>query len=147
MATPQQVKNIDMILTYLLLKKLTQPIVQSKAYKEGLVDASGSVLREPRSPIEEMAMTLLDKVVFQLKRLLGPRVIKLNKFLYLQTLNNNFYNKLVVRGTIDQRAEILRIIKDMKTIQEKYNIEDIDTLMYSLLSEVMEDFDADKQLC
>ena len=139
MATPEQVKNIDMILTYLLLKKLTQPITQSKAYKLGLCDAAGSVLREPFGEAEESALTILDKVVFQLKRLLGARAVKLNRFLYLQTLNNNFYNKLVVRGSITQRAEILRIIKDVKTIQEKYNLENTEELLYSMLSEALEE--------
>jgi len=126
--------NIDTILTYILIKKLITPIVRSKAYKLGLINNAGKQLREANTEEERGAFTLLDKVVFKLKRLLGTRLLNLNNFLYLQTINSDFYNKLMVKGSITQRAEIIRINQDVKTIKEKYNMSE-DDLVYTLLKE------------
>jgi len=41
---------------------------------------------------------------------------------------------LMVKGSITQRAEIIRINQDVKTIKEKYNMSD-DDLVYTLLKE------------
>ena len=40
------------------------------------------------------------------------------------------YNKLMVKGNVDQRAEIIRLNKDIKSLQEKYGkpIEELLTL-------------------
>lgn len=126
--------NIDTILTYILIKKLVTPIVRSKAYKLGLINNAGKQLREAQTEEERGSFTLLDKVVFKLKRLLGTRLLNLNNFLYIQTINNDFYNKLIVKGSITQRAEIIRINQDVKTIKEKYNMSEED-LIYTLLKE------------
>lgn len=120
--------NIDTILSYILIKKLVTPIVRTDAYKLGLVNNAGKVIREPETPNEVGAMTLLDKVAFKLKRLLGSKLLNLNNFLYLQTINNDFYNKLVVKGSITQRAEIRRILRDVKGIKEKYDIDETDVI-------------------
>jgi hypothetical protein len=131
-------QNIDTIMSYILVKKLVTPIVRTDAYKLKLVNQSGKVIREPENDKEHEALTLLDRIVFKLKRLLGLKLLNLNNFLFLQTINNDFYNKLVVRGTIKQRAEIQRIVKDVKGIKEKYNLEN-DDVIYSLLREELEE--------
>jgi hypothetical protein len=134
MAAQDHKSNIDTIISYLLIKKFVQPIVRSDAYKLKLVNGAGKVIKEPSNSREEEALTLLDRLVFKLKRLLGNRLLNLNNFLYLQTINNDFYSKLVVRGTIKQRSEIKRIAKDVKGIKEKYDLNN-DDLIYSLLKE------------
>lgn len=127
-------QNIDTILSYILVKKLVTPIVNTKAYKLGLVNNAGKVIKEPKSEKEKDALTLLDKIVFKLKRLLGTRLLNLRNFLYLQVINNDFYSKLIVKGSIKQRAEILRIVKDVKNMRERYNI-DTESLICVLLEE------------
>jgi len=112
----EQKENIDNILTYILIKKLVTPIVKTPAYRLGLVNAAGKIIKKPKTDEEMMALTTLDKIIFKLKRLLGGKLLILNSFLYLSTLNNDMYNKLVVRGTINQRAEILRIKNDVDKI-------------------------------
>jgi hypothetical protein len=129
--------EIDTIMSFILIKKIVTPITQTKAFKLGLVNGAGKVLREPKSDEENESLTLLDRIVFKMKRLLNTKLLNLNNFLYLQTINNDFYNKLIVRGTIKQRAEILRITKDVKNIQEKYNI-DTEELICSLIKEELE---------
>jgi alanine racemase len=144
MSNNEQIKNIDTILTYILIKKLVTPIVKTQAYKFGLVDVTGKVIKEPTNPAEEVALTSLDKIVFKLKRMLGSKLLILNKFIYLQTINNAVYDKLMVKGSILQRTEVKRIVKDLSTIQEKYG-KDVDEIIYSLLIETLEDDSNDKE--
>lgn len=136
MATNEQIKNIDTIITYLLIKKLVTPIVKTKAFKIGLINSTGKIIKDP-TPEEEINLTVLDKLVLKLKRLVGTKLLTLNNFLYLQNTNNNMYDKLFVKGSITQRAEIKRIVKDIKTFQEDNNLQ-IDQIVYSLLSEDLE---------
>lgn len=134
------INNIDSIISYLLIRKLICPIIKSKAYQLGLVDITGKLIKEPSNPTEESALTVLDKLVFKLKRLLGTKLLVLNKFMYINTLNNSMYDKLNVKGNINQRTEIKKMINDIRNLQESNNINE-DELLYSLLSESLEQLD------
>ena len=138
MASAKHKGDVDTIMSYILVKKLVTPIVRTDAYKMKLVNGAGKVIREPENDKEHGSLTLLDRIVFKLKRLLGSKLLNLNNFLYLTTLSNDFYNKLVVRGTIRQRAEIKRIQKDVKGIKEKYNC-DLEDILMGLLNEDLRD--------
>jgi chemotaxis signal transduction protein len=132
----KQRNDIDSIITFILVKKLVTPIVRSDAYKLGLVNNSGKILREPVGEDEREALTILDKIVFKLKRLLGNKIINLQSFLYLQTMNQQMYNKLIVKGSVENRAEILRIVKDVKRISESAGKSFDDVLMCILKEEI-----------
>lgn len=138
MPTPEQKNNIDTILSYLLIKKLVTPITRSRGYKLGIVNNVGKMLREPTSD-EKSEFTLLDKISMKLKRLLGSKLLQFNSFLYLSTMNNDFYNKLVVRGSVTQRAEIQRIVKDVAKLGESYNISFDEMLQCVLTEELLND--------
>lgn len=127
-------ENIDNIITYIFIKKLVTPIVKSDAYRLGLVNNAGRMVKRPETDEEQKAFTLLDKLIFKLKRLLGGKLINLNSFLYLTTLSNDFYNKLISRGSVNQRSEIIRIKKDMEKLSEKYDM-DINGLIETLMVE------------
>jgi hypothetical protein len=140
MAINKDKSNIDVVVSYLLIKKLSTPIVRTEAYKLKLVNVAGKVIKEPSTDKERSALTLLDRLVFKLKRLLGTKIVNLNQFLYLQTLQNDFYNKLIIRGSVEQRAEIKRINNDVKKINEKYD-KTIEDLLVLLIHEQLEDED------
>jgi hypothetical protein len=127
-----QKENLDSIITYLVIKKLVTPIVKHPAYAKGLVNNAGMKIKDPETVEEKKSLTVLDKLIFKIKRLLGGKLVSLNSFLYLSTLSNEFYNKLVVKGSVNQRAEIIRIKKDIERLSESYNISEeelIDTLI------------------
>jgi len=119
--TDKDRSNIDSVLTYILIKKLITPIIKTKAYKLGLVDKVGHSLKKPETSEEKTALSVFDKFIFKLKRLLGGKVMNLHRFLYLQTLNNDFYSKLLVKGSVENRAEIKRIKKGVEGLAEKYD--------------------------
>jgi hypothetical protein len=114
--------NLDSVITYVLLKKLVTPIVRTKAFRMKLVDGAGKQLKEPATDAEKEAYTILDKIVFKIKRLLGGKLGSLFSFMYVGTLSNDYYNKLLVKGTVDQRAEIMRIKTDVRKLGEQYHM-------------------------
>jgi len=62
----------DAIITYAILKKFNTPVKDTKAYKLGLVDDNGMPTRKSRYDHTETARdayTLLDRLVFKLKRM------------------------------------------------------------------------------
>lgn len=130
-------QNIDSIITFLLIKKLITPFTSTEAYKLGLIDLNGKIIKVPETDKEKDALTILDRVIFKLKRLLGNKIINFNKFMYLKTLNVNMYDKLNVKGTVEQRAEIIRINKDIQQMQEKYNM-GFDDILQIVLNESLE---------
>jgi hypothetical protein len=128
--------NLDAIITYVLLKKLCTPIVKSPAYIMGIVNASGKVVKRPSTDEEKISFTILDEIVFWLKRNLGGKVAQLNSFLYTLTSGNNFYNKLVAIGSVEQRAEIIRIKKDVAKLSESLGYSTYDMLKMMIREEV-----------
>ena len=65
--------TVDAVIIFRILKKLTTPFDETEAYRLGVIDKNGSVLIKPSSRTSEQktAMTLLDRLVFNLKRLLA----------------------------------------------------------------------------
>lgn len=62
---------VDIYLVYEFLKRLVTPFDQTQAFKLGLIDASGKRLKKAESTQEKEAMGYFDRLVFNLKRLLG----------------------------------------------------------------------------
>ena len=136
--------NIDSILAFILVKKICTPINQSEAYKKNLVSSSGKVIREPQSIDDKNSLTLLDRVVFKLKRLLGGKITIFNSFLYTTVNTQNYYSKLVSRGSVEQRAEIQKLERGLKQLAESCNMT-VDQMFGSLINEELNQLE-DKKL-
>jgi len=131
-------QDVDALVTYLFLKKLMTPVFNTEAFRLKLVDNAGRVVKEPVTPQEKSALTLLDKLILKMKRLLGTRVSNLYNCLYLQTLGQNVYNNLIVMGSTAQRYEMKKIAKDFKRLQESYDIP-MEDVVYNILTEEIAD--------
>jgi len=134
LSNKEQRARIDDVLSYAVIKKLVTPVKKTDAYKLGLVDSVGKIIKKPVTDEEEMALTLFDKFMFKLKRLLGSKISQLNNFLFVHTLSNDFYNQIIVKGGVENRSEIKRIRRDIDKLSEKYDI-DIDDMMMILSHE------------
>ena len=67
-------RAIDLFVTYRFLKLLVTPFDKQDAFKFGIIDKDGKVLRKARSlrlGKEKRAYTLLHRLVFNFKRILG----------------------------------------------------------------------------
>mgnify|MGYP003635849681 FL=1 len=65
------VNYVDAAIIFRILMKLVTPFDKTKAFDLGLVDEKGKSLKKAKTGEEKSAMTLLDRMVFNLKRLLG----------------------------------------------------------------------------
>lgn len=64
-------KSADTVYTFRILRLLTTPWNQLKAYKLGLIDDEGNVVRKPETSDEKSAYNLLHRLVFNLKKMLN----------------------------------------------------------------------------
>jgi len=64
---------IDTVIIFRILKKLVTPFNKTAAFKAGVIDAKGKILIKPgdRTANQKKTITLLDRMVFNLKRLLA----------------------------------------------------------------------------
>lgn len=65
------VNYIDAAIIFRILMKLVTPFNKTKAFELGLIDDKGKSLKKAKTSDEKGAMTLVDRMVFNLKRLLG----------------------------------------------------------------------------
>lgn len=65
-------KLLDTIVVFRILKRLTTPWEKTKAYKHGIIDKKGKILRKTKelTNAEKNDYTMLDRLVFNLKRTL-----------------------------------------------------------------------------
>jgi hypothetical protein len=139
----KKLQTIDAVVVLLIIKKLITPVIRTDAYKVGLVNSVGMVIRTPNNDSEKAMLTLLDRFVFKLKRLLGTKLVQLNDFLYVQS-SPNVYNQLQPSGNLEQRAEVIRISKDITRLQEQYKC-DREYLVNVLLNEETRNYEG--ELC
>ena len=67
-------RAIDLLITYRVIKMLVTPFESTEAYKLGIIDKNGKVLRKARTlstAKEKDSYTLLHRFVFNLKRLIN----------------------------------------------------------------------------
>ena len=65
---------VDLLITYRIVKGLSTPFDQTDAFKQGIIDKNGKVLIKSKDLTTEKqkdAYTVLDRFIFNMKRLLG----------------------------------------------------------------------------
>jgi hypothetical protein len=72
-----------------IMKTLATPIHETQAFKLGIVDASGAIIKHPETLEEQMAYTPIDAYIFKLKNLLGNKKDLLNNEIYLEAVSKN----------------------------------------------------------
>ena len=66
----------DTYMIYQVLKRLTTPFDETKAFELGLIDKDGKLLKKAKTTDEKKAYTYFDRFIFNLKRLLAKAGIK-----------------------------------------------------------------------
>ena len=66
-------RAVDLVITYRVIKLLVTPFERQEAYKQGIIDKDGNVLKKYRTlktTKEKQSYTILHRFVFNLKRIL-----------------------------------------------------------------------------
>ena len=110
-------RTIDLLITYRIVKGLTTPFDQTDAFKLGIIDKNGKVLRKAKdlnTEKEKEAYTVLDRFIFNMKRLL---------------------NKVSLGGTLGSFAVALAfILKENKELQKHKSL--IESTVVSYLKQI-----------
>lgn len=62
---------IDAAILLVLTKRLLTPLNKTDAYKLGLIDKKGKKIKDPVTPKEKDAFSMLNRLIIKIKRLLG----------------------------------------------------------------------------
>ena len=110
-------RTIDLLITYRIVKGLTTPFNQTNAFKNGIIDSNGKVLRKAKdlnTEEEKESYTVLDRFIFNIKRLL---------------------NKTGLQGTLGSFAVALAfILKEDKELQKHKSL--IESTVVSYLKQI-----------
>ena len=109
----------DTYMIYQVLKRLTTPFEDTKAFELGLIDKDGKVIKKAKSRDEKKAVTYFDRFIFNLKRLLHKVGLKSKFATYAAAL---FLLKEERNGYMPTDTEMLHGILE----EEKYLRENVD---------------------
>jgi hypothetical protein len=114
--------NSEALASYLVLKKLIMPTTQTEAYKLKLVDGSGNIIKVPETEDEKNALGMLDRLCFELRKIIGTKMNTFKDFLYLINTKDDYINNINSKNSILKRAEVMRLNKELSKLSENYDI-------------------------
>tara|TARA_Y100001970_G_scaffold95845_1_gene120697 strand:- start:647 stop:1120 length:474 start_codon:yes stop_codon:yes gene_type:complete len=103
-------RGVDLLIAYRVIKLLVTPFNRSPAFKQGIIDKDGKVLRPYRTlkaTADKQAYTMLHRFVFNLKRILAKVGIRgaLGSFAVATALllrENKHLDKTLIESTVIQ---------------------------------------------
>jgi hypothetical protein len=119
----------DTYMIYQVLKRLTTPFEETKAFELGIIDKDGKLLKKPRffDTKEKKAYTYFDRFIFNMKRLLHKVGLK-SKFanyaaaLFLLREDRNGYmptDQEILKGILEEETYLRENVdKTLKDIRE-----------------------------
>lgn len=114
-------KNIDSILSYILIKSIMTNPMSTKAYDLELIDENGNTIKEPETEDEQDALTVLDKIGFKIRRMLGSRISELSSFAYIKSIPGK-YQDLLSTNSVEKKAMVKRVTKDIENLSENHKM-------------------------
>jgi len=120
---------VDLYIVYEFIKRLATPFDETKAYELGLIDDKGKRLKKARTREEKEAMTVFDRLIFNIKRLLSmvpggsSKIGTYAAALYLLRENEQVLIKKSDQEMMEDLIEEIRYLKkntnkDFKTFME-----------------------------
>ena len=111
-------RSVDNILVYIFLKNLMTAPTTTLAYKKGLIDKDGNLLREPKNKEEEDCISNLDLFIGKLRTWLRPHLNKLSKMSWVRSMDSNYriQNALGNIETLSKRATVMRVNQELDRI-------------------------------
>lgn len=116
---------VDAVITYRILRKLTTPFDQTDAYKLGIIDAQGRVLKkwsELNTVEERDAYTILDRMIFRLKRIISKVPVenrRISSYAAALSLVKEHYNDS--NEYLHLERDFFRLSPDQNLIEEVHD--------------------------
>ena len=118
-------RAVDLVITYRVVKLLVTPFEKQEAFKFGIIDEKGKVLRKYKSlktEKERKSYTLLNRFVFNLKRILQKVGLggKLGSFAVALALLIKEDKSFATHKTLIE-STVIKYLKDEKLFEEMLN--------------------------
>lgn len=122
--------SLNVCIGGLLLKSMLAPINNHQAYKLGLIDVSGNVLKKPVTSIEKKSLNIFEGFLIKLKSLVSGKLHQIiDEAVYCNTIQNE---------------ELFNAEKYEKEIQLKESIDSIIKQLYNTMKEYQNDLSSEK---
>lgn len=115
-------RNIDNILVYVFLKSITTIPSKTKAFKLGLIDRTGKLIKDPVTPEEHDSISNLDLLMWKLRDWLKPKMSYLSSVNWLNSINkrNRLQNYLLNTDVVTSQYVIRKINSELADILRKH---------------------------
>lgn len=114
-------RAIDNVLVFVFLKQLLTIPTQTKAFKLGLIDKEGRLIRKPATKEEEDCISNLDLLMFHIRKWLAPKLQYLTSVSWLKGAGNNvrLQNYFSNAETATRQYMVTRVIRDLDKLLTK----------------------------
>ena len=120
---PIMVESLEMGITQgIIMNKLSKPISDTSAYKYGLIDSIGNVIKEPVSIEERKSLTSVDRYLIKIRNLVEDKIDILNLTLYYENNESDTIDDLqhIYPIELECNDEITECITTLIDISNKY---------------------------
>lgn len=112
-------REIDNALVFIILKGLTTLPTKTEAYRLGLIDAKGKLIRKPKTAKENECISNLDLLFFKLREWLAPRIAYMTSVSWIKGVMNN------IRGQ--------NYFKNSSILTRQYAVRKVNDELYKIL--------------
>ncbi len=111
-------RSVDNVLVYIFLKSLSTVPSTTSAYKLGLIDAEGRLIRNPETKEEEDSISNLDLLMFKIRKWLSSKMQYLSTVSWLRGTSNNLrvQNYFSNVDTVSRQYIVQRVNADLERI-------------------------------
>ena len=115
-------RDIDNILVFIFLKSITTIPTKTKAYKLGLINKAGELIKEPTTQEEHDAISNLDLLMFKLREWLRPKMYCLASINWIRGLykDKRIQNYLMNTDFISRQYVVRRLNNELNDILRKH---------------------------
>lgn len=115
-------RSIDNVLVYVFLKSLATLPTRTKAYKLGLIDRNGKLIKQPTTKKEQDSISNLDLLMFKIREWLRPKIYYLSSVNWLNGIYNDIrLQNYLLNSEAPASQYIVRKINDeLDTILRKH---------------------------
>ena len=115
-------RDIDNVLVFVFLKSITTIPTTTKAYKLGLIDRNGKLIKNPKTQEEHNAISNLDLLMFKLREWLRPKMYCLSSVNWIRGLykDKRIQNYFLNSEIISKQYVVRRLNSELDTILRKH---------------------------
>jgi hypothetical protein len=114
-------RRIDNALVFVFLKMLSTLPTRTKAYRLGIIDKDGRLIRQPKTAEEHDSISNLDLLMFKIRKWLASRIQYLSSISWLRGTSNSvrLQNYLSNAETLSRQYQVQRLNADLERLLQQ----------------------------